>query len=362
MKLCRSLFFSPVLMLSAFLGGCGSPEPVPPSTAPEGSANAPAQAPTPSEGITGGGSTFVNYAMGKWTNSYAAETGTKVNYQAIGSGGGIQQFIKKTVDFGATDAPMKDEQIQEAGGEVLHIPVVMGAVAVTYNLPEVKEPLTLSGDVLAQIFLGQIKKWNDSKIQQLNPGIQLPDKEIVVARRADGSGTTYIFAEFLAKTSPEWKEKVGVGTSLKWPTGVAGKGNEGVAAQVKQIPYSIGYVELLYALGTQLPVAKIINAEGNAVPPTVESVTAAAADLKEVPEDLRMSITNPPGKEAYPISGLTWVLARPKAENPAKNQAVKQFLEYVLSEKAQQAAVEKNYSKLPPLLLEKAKEKVAQIQ
>ena len=313
--------------------------------------------------LTGGGSSFVDFAMGKWSAEYAAKTGSKVNYQASGSGAGIGNFSKGLLDFGATDGPMTDKQLADANGPVLHVPVVMGAVAVAYNVPELKGKLTLTGPVLADIYLGKITKWNDKAIVGLNEGAKLPEADIVVVRRSDGSGTTFIFTDYLSKITLEFEKTVGRGTSPKWPAGSIGaKGNQGVAAQVKQTANAIGYVELIYALTTNTPVASIKNKDGEVVTPSVESTTAAAADLKDFPDDLRMSITDAPGKTAYPISGIVWVLARPKSDKPERDKAVKAFLEFVLSDPMQEAAVGLKYSKLPKTLLDKARAKVGAIQ
>lgn len=311
----------------------------------------------------GGGSSFVYPIMNRWTSEYYKKSDVQVNYQSLGSSGGVKQFTVKTLDFGATDAPMNEEQLAEVDGEVLHIPVVMGAVAITYNIPDFKGSLKLSGPVIADVYLGKILKWNDPAISALNPGLQLPDKEIVSVRRADGSGTTFIFADFLGKTSPEWKDKVGVGNSLNWPANsIGGKGNEGVSAQIGRSPYSLGYVELVYAIQSKLPVADVINAAGKAVAPSVETVTAAAAELTSVPEDLRLSITNSPGDKSYPMAGITWVVARKNMDNTGKAKALQQFLNYILSDEAQAIANTMNYSRLPEKLLTPARAKAAQIQ
>lgn len=315
-----------------------------------------------SDSLMGGGSSFVYPLMNKWASDYNKSTGVQVNYQSLGSSGGIKQFTERTLDFGATDAPMNEEQLAAVDGEVLHIPVVMGAVAITYNLPDVNENLTFSGPLLADIYLGKVKKWNDPAIAALNAGIALPDTEIVTVRRADGSGTTFIFADFLGKTSPEWKEKIGVGNALKWPANsLGGKGNEGVSAILQRSPNSIGYVELLYALEAKLPVAAVINQAEKPVQPSVESVTAAAAGLTEIPEDLRMSITHAPGEASYPMAGITWVVARPQMNNADKATALQKFLNYVLSDESQALANQLNYSRLPEKLLEPAKAKVSKI-
>ncbi len=316
----------------------------------------------PSDSLVAGGSSFAYPVMNHWTSYYNKETGVQVNYQSLGSSGGIKQFTVKTLDFGATDAPMTEEQLAEAKDDVLHIPVVMGAVAVTYNLPGVKSRLTLSGEVVANIYLGKIKKWNDPAIAALNPSVPLPAADIVTVRRADGSGTTFIFADFLAKSSPEWEKIVGVGNSLDWPAdSIGGKGNEGVAARVQQTKNSIGYVELVYALQSKLSTAAIINQAGSAVIPSIATVTAAAAELTTIPEDLRLSITNAPGEKAYPMAGITWIVARTKMDNTSKALAVQAFLTYILSDKSQATADKLNYSKLPPKLLELARSKINKI-
>ncbi len=337
------------------ISGCGQPGgPVPVNADGAGGA---------SDSLMGGGSSFVYPVMNRWTSDYNKKTGVQVNYQSLGSSGGVKQFTVKTLDFGATDAPMNEEQLAEVKEPVLHIPVVMGAVAVTYNIAGLKAPLTLSGPLIADIYQGKIKKWNDPAIVALNSGVALPDADIVSVRRADGSGTTFIFADFLAKTSPEWEKNIGVGNSLEWPAdSIGGKGNEGVSAQVQRQANSIGYVELVYALEAKLPVAAIINQAQKPVLPSVESVTAAAAELTTVPEDLRMSITNATGDGAYPMAGITWVVARETMDDASKAAALKQFFTYILSDESQAKANELKYSKLPEKLLTPAREKVAQIK
>lgn len=334
----------------ACLTACGSSE----GPVPVGSAS--------SNTLMGGGSSFVYPVMNRWASDYNKETGVQVNYQSLGSSGGIKQFSVKTLLFGATDAPMNEEQMAEVNGNVHHIPVVMGAVAMAYNLPGIEERLTLSGEVLAEIYMGNITKWNDPAIAGLNPDINLPDANIVAVRRADGSGTTFIFADFLGKKSPAWVENMGVGSSLSWPAGsIGGKGNEGVAGLLNMTENSIGYVELVYALQSNLATAAIVNQAGNAIVPTVESVTAAAADLTDIPEDLRMSITDAPGAQAYPISGLTWVVARKEMDNANQAEALKKFFNFILSDEQQNVVAEMHYSKLPEKLLEPARAKVEQI-
>ncbi|MBX7245700.1 MAG: phosphate ABC transporter substrate-binding protein PstS [Candidatus Sumerlaeaceae bacterium] len=326
----------------------------------------PAQAASPQSGaakINGAGSTFVYPCMTKWASEYNKKTGLQVNYQSIGSSGGINQVRQNTTDFGATDTPMNAEQMKETNNEILHIPVVMGAVAVTYNVAGVDKPLKLSGQTIADIYLGKIKKWNDAAIAKTNDGVKLPETDIVTVQRADGSGTTGVFSDFLSKVSPEWKEKVGTGLSLKWPTqGVASKGNEGVAGSVQRTANSIGYVEVVYAQQNKMAVAEIQNAAGEFVTPSVDSVSKAAADLKEIPDDLRLSITNAAAPGAYPIAGITWALARRKIANPESAKAVKDFLAFALGDEAQGMVATLNYSKLGGDLLKKARDKAALIE
>src|ERR671918_764223 len=252
--------------------------------------------------LTGAGATFPNPIYTKWFDTYAKATGIRINYQSIGSGGGIRQFTEGTVDFGATDGPMTDEQIKAVQGNVIHIPTVIGAVVLTYNLPGLgSTKLRLDAPTIADIYLGRLTKWNDRRIASLNPGVKLPDQDIIVVHRSDGSGTTYVFVDYLSKISPVWKEKVGTATSVNWPVGLGGKGNEGVTQQVKQTQGSIGYVELIYAISNNLPYAWIKNASGSFIEPTLKSVSAAASGAQLGPDtDFRVSITNPSGGESYP--------------------------------------------------------------
>ncbi len=260
--------------------------------------------------INGAGATFPYPIYSKWFDEYAkVDPSVRFNYQSIGSGGGQKQILAQTVDFGASDGPMSDENLAKAPGKLLHIPTVAGADVVTYNLPG-NPKLKFDADTIAGVFLGQIKKWNDPKITALNPGVKLPDQEIVVVHRSDGSGTTYIWTDYLSKISPEWKSKVGTNTSVNWPTGIGGKGNEGVAGQVKQTPGALGYVELIYAIQNKMPYADVKNSAGEFVKPTLESITAALATA-EIPDDFRFSMTNAPGKDAYPICGATWLAGLP---------------------------------------------------
>ena len=314
--------------------------------------------------LNAGGSTFVYPMMTKWADEYKKATGVEVNYQSIGSGGGIQQMTAKTFDFGCTDGPMNAEQLakcKETGSEAIHIPLVLGAVVPTYSLKGVKESLKFTGPVLADVFLGNIKKWNDKAIKELNPDASLPDQEIVVVHRSDGSGTTYIWVDYLAKVSPEWKKKIGVGTSVNWPTGIGQKGNEGVAGQVRRSDGSIGYVELEYALQNKMSVGQVKNQEGVFVTPTLQSVTAAAnGSLKTIPDDLRYSITNAPGKDSYPISGTVWAVVYDKLPSP-RGQLVVDYLRWVTHE-GQEFCEGLNYSRLPRGLVERVEKKLDQIK
>jgi phosphate transport system substrate-binding protein len=299
--------------------------------------------------LTGAGATFPNPIYTKWFDAYNKQTGVQVNYQSIGSGGGIRQFTEGTVDFGATDGPMNDEQIAAVKGNVLHVPTVLGAVVLTYNLSDVgNTKLRLDGPTVAAIFQGTITKWNDKALARLNPGVKLPDSDIIVVHRSDGSGTSYIFSDFLSKSSLDWKDKIGKATSVNWPVGLGGKGNEGVTQQVKMTEGSIGYVELIYALANNLEYALIKNPAGEFVEPSLASVTAAAASAKfDKNTDFRVSITNAPGKDAYPISSFTWLLVHPEQPDAAKAKAIRDFLKWMISPDAQQMATELKYAPLP---------------
>jgi phosphate ABC transporter phosphate-binding protein len=319
----------------------------------------------PDQRLNAGGSSFVYPIMSKWASEYQRATGVKVNYQSIGSGGGIQQMIAKTLDFGCTDAPLNEEQLkkaQESGGEVVHIPLVMGAVVPIYNLQGVTVPLRFSGTVLAEIYLEKIKKWNDPELAKLNPGVELPDLDILTVHRSDGSGTTYIWVDYLSKVSPaEWKPQVGVGTSVKWPGGVAAKGNEGVAGKVAQSPGAIGYVELIYALQNKINCGVVQNPEGKFVTPSLESVTAAARGaLTHIPDDLRYSLTNAPGKDAYPICGTVWAVLYVN-QPPVKGEAVVRFLHWVTHE-GQEYAKNLDYAGLPAELVQRLDKKLDQVR
>jgi phosphate transport system substrate-binding protein len=306
--------------------------------------------PAAGQTLTGAGATFPNPIYTKWFDAYNKKTGVQINYQSIGSGGGIRQFTEGTVDFGASDGPMNESQIAAVNGNVLHVPTVLGAVVVTYNLPELGDTrLKFDGTTLVDIFMGRITKWNDKRIAALNPGVKLPDIDLIVVHRSDGSGTTYVFTDYLNKFSREWKDKVGFATSVNWPTGLGGKGNEGVTQQVKQVEGALGYVELIYAISNKLPYASIKNAEGSFVEPSLASVTAAAGSAK-LPKDtdFRVSITNAPGAASYPIASFTWLLVPKDSKNPAKAKLLKDFLTWMITPEAQGMANELHYASLPP--------------
>ncbi len=312
--------------------------------------------------LTGAGATFPAPLYTKWFDAYGKETGVRINYQSIGSGGGIRQFIEGTVDFGATDGPMTDEQIAAVKGNVVHVPTVLGAVSVTYNLPSTtKTELNFDGGLLADIFLGRVTRWNDSRIAAANPGVTLSAEDIIVVHRSDGSGTTFIFTDFLSKVSPTWSKQVGHATSVNWPIGLGGKGNEGVTQQVKQSPGSIGYVELIYAHSNGLPSAKIRNAAGVLVQPTLKSVAAAAAAAHLPPDtDFRVSITNPPGPDSYPISSFTWLLIRKEDAVTTRAKTIRGFITWMLEPPAQRMAADLHYAPLPVPVIELVRQKVLQ--
>lgn len=315
--------------------------------------------------ITGAGSSFAYPLYSKWASMYADQIGVKVNYQSIGSSGGIRQLSDGVVDFGATDGPMTDEQTAKAkGGQVLHIPTALGGVSITYNIPSLTQPLKLSGEILGDIFLGGVTKWNDARIAALNPGVALPNLDILVVHRADGSGTTFILSDYLTSVSSRWQAKVGKGQTLNWPVGLGGKGSEGVAGQVKQTPGTIGYVELSYAKHNNLPSAEIRNAEGTWVAPSLESVTAAAAGVSAglpANSDYRISIVNAPGKNAYPISSFTWMLVYKTQSDSVKGKQLVDFITWGLTEGQAQAAA-LDYAPLPAEMVSRLKTDLAKIE
>lgn len=312
--------------------------------------------------INGAGATFPFPLYSKWFAEYQkVDPAVRINYQSIGSGGGIKQFSEKTVDFGATDSPMTEEQMGKVGKPVFHIPTVLGAVVLTYNLPELKKALILSSDIIAGIYLGTITKWNDPKIAAANAGVVLPDLPILVTRRSDGSGTTGIFTDYLSKVSPEWKSKVGAGTSVSWPIGLGGKGNEGVTGLVKQTPGAIGYVEFIYAKSNNLPAAQIKNKDGKIVEPSAGSVSAAAEGaLKNMPADFRVSLTDAGGVKSYPISGFTYILVFQEMPKDVGVKMVK-FLQWAVRD-GQKMAEPLAYAPLPKSLVPKVEAKIKQIQ
>ncbi|MGB7925471.1 MAG: phosphate ABC transporter substrate-binding protein PstS [Pyrinomonadaceae bacterium] len=312
--------------------------------------------------LQGAGATFPNPLYQKWLSEYGKlNPNVRIDYQSIGSGGGIKQIKEQTVDFGASDAPMKDEDLKSAPGELLHIPTVLGAVVLTYNLQGSPQGLRFSSDVIADIFLGKIKRWDDARIKADNAGVNLPASDITVVHRSDGSGTSAVFTDYLSKVSPEWKEKVGAGTSPNWPVGLGGKGNEGVTGQVKNTPNTIGYVELAYAVQNNLPVALIKNRSGSFIEPTLESVTAAAAEtVATTPEDLRVSITDAAGASAYPISSYTYILAYKDQKNAAKGKALVDFLWWGIHD-GEKFAKDLRYSPLPEEIVKRAEAKINSI-
>ena len=309
--------------------------------------------------LQGAGASFPNPLYQKWMSEYGKmKPNVKLDYQSIGSGGGIKQLKEQTVDFGASDAPMKDEDLKSAPGEVLHVPTVLGAVVITYNLEGVSHPLRFSAEVLADIFLGKIKKWNDPKIAADNSGVTLPSTDITVVHRSDSSGTSAVFTDYLSKVSAEWKEKVGAGTSPSWPIGLGQKGNEGVTGQVKQTPNTVGYVELAYAVQNKLPVAQIKNASGNFITPSIDAVTAAASgSLATTPEDLRVSITNAAGADAYPISSYTYILVYKAQKDAAKGKALVDFLWWGIHD-GEGFAKDLQYAPLPADIVKRAEAKI----
>ncbi len=301
--------------------------------------------------LNGAGATFPFPLYSKWSQVYAEEKGVHINYQSIGSGGGIRQFIAKTVDFGATDGPMTDEQIAQSGGRVLHIPMVAGAVVPVYNLPGVGQGLNFTPDVLADIFLGRITKWDDPRLSRLNPKANLPGTDIVVVHRSDGSGTTAIWVNYLSKVSPMWKARVGEGTSVNWPTGLGGRGNEGVAGLVRQTPNTLGYVELAYALTNKMTFGSVRNKAGQFVRPTLSSTTKAMdGALKNIPDDFRVFFTNPDGKDAYPVAGFTWILINAEQADAVKGKALTEFLWWAIHD-GQKYAPTLLYAPLPKSLV-----------
>jgi phosphate transport system substrate-binding protein len=312
--------------------------------------------------LNGAGATFPNPMYSKWFSEYSKQhSDVQINYQPIGSGGGIRQVTAGTVDFGASDMPMTDKQLQDVKGKVLNIPTVLGAVVPAYNIPGVSGEVKFTPEVLSGIFLGKIAKWNDKAIAAVNPGMNFPDKDIIVVHRSDGSGTSFIWTDYLSKVSPDWKAQVGADTSVKWPVGMGGKGNEGVSGLVHQLSGSIGYVELIYAVQQKIPYGSVRNSSGNFVKASLESVTAAAASAPKMPADFRVSITNAPGKEAYPISSFTWLLIPTPSKDANKGKILHDFLGWMVSD-GQQMTSSLTYAPLPDNVAAKVKDAIKQVR
>jgi phosphate transport system substrate-binding protein len=313
--------------------------------------------------LNAAGATFPYPIYSKWFDLYhTSHSNVQINYQSIGSGGGIRQLLDKTVDFGASDGPMNDDQLKQATVPILHFPTVLGAAIPAYNVPGLQGDLNFTPEALSGIFLGTVTKWNDPAIASANPGVKLPGDDIVVVHRSDGSGTSYIWTDYLSKVNPAWQSKVGKGTSVNWPVGLGGKGNEGVSALVQQTPGSLGYVELIYAIQNHMPYGKVKNSSGAFVKADLASVSAAAAAAaKFIPDDFRVSITNPEGKAAYPIASFTWLLIPSKFSDSAKRDVVKDFLKWALTD-GQQYAEALSYAKLPKEVVAKEMKAIAQIQ
>ena len=312
--------------------------------------------------LNGAGATFPYPMYSKWFSEYhKAHPDIQFNYQSIGSGGGIRQVLAQTVDFGASDGPMTDEQLSQAKTKILHIPTVLGAVVPAYNVPGVTGELKFTPEALAGIFLGKITSWNDPAIAKANPGVNLPNQTIIVIHRSDGSGTTYIFTDYLSKVSSEWQNGPGKGTSVKWPVGLGGKGNEGVAGMIRQMQGGIGYIELIYAVQNKITYGSVKNAAGSFVKATLESVTAAAASAKNMPPDFRVSITNAPRKDAYPISSFTWLLIPEKSKEASKGKILADFLTWMVDD-GQKMTSELAYAPLPESVASKVKGVIKQVQ
>ena len=312
--------------------------------------------------LNGAGATFPNPMYSKWFSEYhKLHSDVQINYQPIGSGGGIHQVIVGTVDFGASDMPMSDDQLKEAKFKVLNIPTVMGAVVPAYNIPGVSGEVKFTPEALAGIFLGTITKWNDKAITGANSGANFPDKDIIVVHRSDGSGTSFIWTDYLSKVSADWKSQVGSGTSVKWPRGLGGKGNEGVAGSIRQLPGSIGYVELIYAAQNNITYGSVRNSSGNFMKASLAGVTAAAASAPKMPADFRVSITNAPGKDAYPISSFTWLLIPAQSKDAAKGKILHDFLNWMVTD-GQKMTTELTYAPLPDEVVRKVKEAIKEVR
>ena len=311
--------------------------------------------------LNGAGATFPYPMYSKWFSEYhKAHPEVQINYQSIGSGGGIRQVLAGTVDFGASDGPMTDEQLSQAKVKILHIPTVLGAVVPAYNIPGVTGEVKFTPEAIAGIFLGKITSWNDKAITGPNPGVNFPNQPIVVIHRSDGSGTSYIFTDYLSKVSSDWKSGPGKGTSVKWPVGLGGKGNEGVAGMIRQMEGAIGYVELIYAVQNKITYGTVKNAAGSFIKASLESVTAAAASVPNMPPDFRVSITNAPGKDAYPISSFTWLLVPTQSKDPAKGKIIVDLLNWCETD-GQKMTAELTYAPLPENVVAKVKEAIKQV-
>ena len=362
----RAASLATLALLVAACGGAGpaaQPSTTPTTAVATATANPcyPVTGPcaTEAKALTGAGATFPAVIYTKWISEYEKLTGVKINYQSIGSGGGIKSITDKTVDFGATDGPMTDKQLADAKDPILHVPMVMGAVVPTYNLVGVSQTLRFTPEALAGIFLGDVRRWNDPALAAANPGVALPDADITVVHRSDGSGTTYIWVDYLSKVSPKWETQVGRGTSVNWPVGIGGKGNEGVAGTVKQTPNSIGYVELIYALQQKLPAGLVRNAKGTFVAPDLDSVSKAAEGVT-LASDLRVSITNSDNPAAFPISGFTWLLTYASVSDRAKGLAIARYMWWAIHD-GQGFAKELGYAPLPADVVKLAEAKIRSI-
>lgn len=312
--------------------------------------------------LNGAGATFPNPMYSKWFSEYhKVHSDVQVNYQPIGSGGGIRQVTAGTVDFGASDMPMTDKQLQEAKAKILNIPTVLGAVVPAYNVPGVTGEIKFTPEALAGIFLGKISKWNDKTITSANPGVNFPDREIIVIHRSDGSGTTFIWTDYLSKVSSDWKSQVGSDTSVKWPVGLGQKGNEGVAGSIRQLAGAMGYIELIYAVENKIPYGSVRNSSGAFVQGSLESVTAAAASAPKMPADFRVSITNAPGKDAYPISSFTWLLIPAQSKDASKGKILADFLNWMVTD-GQKMTSALAYAPLPDNVVAKVKDAIRQVK
>jgi phosphate transport system substrate-binding protein len=316
----------------------------------------------PQTTLNGAGATFPYPMYSKWFSEYhKLHPDVEINYQSIGSGGGIRQVLAGTVDFGASDGPMTDEQLKEAKIKILHVPTVLGADVPAYNIPGVTAELKFSPETLAGIFLGKITSWDSPALAKDNPGVKLPSQPIILIHRSDGSGTTYIWTDYLSKVSSEWQSQVGKGTSVKWPVGLGGKGNEGVAGMIRQMPGAIGYIELIYAVQNNIPYGVVRNAAGNFVKASLESVTAAAGSVQNMPADFRVSITNAPGKDAYPISSFTWLLIPVRSKDATKGKILADFLDWMVDD-GQKMTAQLTYAPLPQAVASKVKAEIKQVQ